>query len=137
MQYIENILNYEDYYSLRESVGWNNFSKEQAMTALQNSVHIISVLENNETIAMGRLIGDGLYYIIADIVVNPSYQGMKIGTNIIDLLLSHIEKNTPVGGRVSVQLISEKGKEGFYEKIGFKRIPNENCGSGMRKIIRK
>lgn len=40
-----------------------------------------------------------------------------------------------IGGRVSIQLIAEKGKEGFYEKMGFKKIPHENCGSGMRKVI--
>lgn len=29
MQYIENVLHYEDYCKLRESVGWLLFSKEQ------------------------------------------------------------------------------------------------------------
>ena len=46
-------------------------------------------------------------------------------------------KETPVGGRSSIQLIAEKGKESFYEKLGFKSIPHEFCGSAMRKVIRK
>lgn len=36
-----------------------------------------------------------------------------------------------------VELIAEKGKEDFYLKKGFKLIPHEYCGSGMRKVIRK
>ena len=41
MEYIikENQMNYETYYTLRESVGWNNWSKEQAEKALENSYY--------------------------------------------------------------------------------------------------
>ena len=48
-----------------------------------------------------------------------------------------VDKTTPVGGRSSIQLIAEKGKETFYEKMGFKMIPHEFCGSGMRRVIHK
>ena len=33
----ENQLDYETYYNLRESVGWNNWSKVQAQKALKKS----------------------------------------------------------------------------------------------------
>ena len=58
-------------------------------------------------------------------------------TYIIDKLLTYVDTNTPIGGRSSVQLIAEKGKEELYIKKGFKLIPHEFCGSGMRKIIKK
>ena len=48
----------------------------------------------------------------------------------MNMLLKYVEKKTPTGGRSSVQLVAEKGKEPFYEKLGFKTIPNEFCGSG-------
>lgn len=51
--------------------------------------------------------------------------------------LEHVNCQTPQGGRSSVQLIAEKGKEDFYLQKGFKMIPHESCGSGMRKVIRK
>ena len=137
MEYKENVLSYEDYFRLRESVGWTNFSKTQAENALKHSQYIITAVKDNETIAMGRLIGDGQYYMIADVIVRPDFQKQKIGTAIIRMLLQYVEDNTPVGGRSSVQLIAEKGKEAFYEAVGFKRIPHETCGSGMRKVIYK
>ena len=137
MEYCENSLTCADYIALRESVGWNNFSEEQILKSIQNSIFDIVAAEHGQTVAMGRLIGDGMYYLIADIIVRPEYQGKGIGSGIVDRLLAYVEANTPTGGRASVQLIAEKGKEDFYIKKGFKRIPHEFCGSGMRKVIKK
>lgn len=135
--YRENGLAYEEYRDLRSSVEWLNFSEEQTRRALANSLYTVTVQEDAQTIAMGRLTGDGLYYLIVDVVVRPECQGRGIGSSIVDKLLAFVEAQTPVGGRSSVQLIAEKGKEEFYIKKGFKRIPHEYCGSGMRKVIRK
>ena len=52
-------------------------------------------------------------------------------------MLDYIGNSTYEGSRVSVQLISEVGKEEFYIKQGFKLIPHEFCGSALRKIIYK
>lgn len=161
MIYIENQLSYEDYCELRSSVEWLNFAEKQTRKALRNSLYTITVQEDSgadtkgelsteassessigvsselRTIAMGRLVGDGLYYLIVDVVVRPECQGRGIGNSIMDKLLAYVEAETPEGGRSSVQLIAEKGKEDFYLKKGFKLIPHEYCGSGMRKVIRK
>ena len=137
MRYMENVLCYEDYSKLRESVGWLLFSKEQTQKALINSLYTVIVVKDSQTVGMGRLIGDGMYYMIADIVVQPNCQKHGIGSRIINMLTEYVDKETPIGGRSSIQLIAEKGKEIFYEKLGFKIIPHEFCGSGMRKVIRK
>jgi GNAT superfamily N-acetyltransferase len=137
VEYKENLLSYEDYRTLRESVGWHLFSKNQMQQALDNSLYTIVAVENNQSVGMGRLIGDGMYFLIVDVVVHPVFQKCGIGTNIMNMLLKYVEKKTPTGGRSSVQLVAEKGKEPFYEKLGFKTIPNEFCGSGMRKVIHK
>lgn len=137
MEYRENVLNYEEYCTLRKSVNWQLFSENQMQQALDNSLYIVSAVENEQTVGMGRLIGDGMYYMIADIVVASTFQKYGIGTNITNMLLKYVEEKTPVGGRSSVQLIAEKGKEPFYEKLGFKRIPHAFCGSAMRKVVYK
>ena len=84
MEYKENALYYEDYCKLRESVGWLLFPKEQTQKALNNNLYTVIAVDNNQTIGMGRLIGDGMYFI-----------------------------------------------------MGFKMIPHEFCGSGMRRVIHK
>ena len=135
MEYKENALDCEDYLKLRESVGWINFSKEQAQEAINNSLYTVIAIDNKQTVCMGRLVGDGMYGMIVDLVVEPNYQKQGIGSKIMDMLMNFVEKKTPIGGRCSIQLIAEKGKEAFYEERGFKRIPHEFCGSGMRKVI--
>ena len=137
LEYRENHLSFEDYRNLRKSVGWKNFSEIQTRKALENSLYTVSAIEDNQTIGMGRLIGDGLYYTIVDVVVQPQYQNKGIGGTILDRLLEYVNRETPMGGRSSIQLIAEKGKESFYSKKGFKIIPHEFCGSGMRKVICK
>lgn len=137
MDLLENALQYEDYCTLRTSAGWDNFSREQAIHALEHSLYNVTAVEDGRAIAMGRLIGDGLYYTVADVVVHPQYQGRGIGSKIIKKLLLYADQQTPPGGRASVQLISVKGKEPFYEKLGFRQIPNDTCGPGMKMTIQK
>lgn len=135
MVYIEGSIQYKNYVELRKSVGWLNFCEDQAIKALKNSQYDVVVFEDDYPIAMGRLVGDGLYYTIVDVIVRPEFQGKGIGSTVIKMILAYVDHVTPIGGRTSVQLIAEKGKEMFYEKIGFKKIPHEGCGSGMRKVI--
>ena len=70
----ENQLDYETYYILRKSVKWNNWSREQAEIALGNSYYTVTVFDNKVPIGMGRAVGDGIYFMIMDIVVKPEYQ---------------------------------------------------------------
>ena len=35
------------------------------------------------------------------------------------MIIEFVDKETPIGVRSSIQLIAEKGKEIFYEKLGF------------------
>lgn len=137
MTYIEKEISYADYVRLRESVNWNNFFKEQTEKCLKNTLYSIEVIDDNTIIGMGRLIGDGMYYMMVDIIVEPSYQGKGIGSNIVNKLIEYVHRETPVGGRSSILLVAEKGKESFYKKLGFQFIPHEFCGSAMRKVIRK
>lgn len=102
---------------------------------LAHDLYHVVVKDGQKNIAMGRLIGDGIYFMIVDLVVRPEYQGKGIGTRMLDEILKYIKSSLPEGARASVQLIAEKGKENFYIKSGFKTIPHENCGSGMRKVI--
>lgn len=137
MEYRENELCYEDYCSLRESVGWLNFSRTQTENALTHGLYTVTAVENNHTVGMGRLIGDGLYFMAVDIVVRPTHQKNGIGSQILNRIMEYVDKETPVGGRSSIQLLAEKGKEAFYERLGFQVVPHDFCGSAMRKVIRK
>lgn len=122
---------------LRRSVGWCDLPDAQVEAALARSLYSVTVFDGLLPVAMARAVGDGVYCLLADVVVHPQYQGQGIGSQMIELLLQHIELDAPAGSRISIQLIAEPGKESFYEKFGFKRIPHEFAGSGMRKVLHK
>ena len=90
MNYKENTLCYEEYCKLRESVGWINFSRIQTEKSLQNSLYTVAAEEDNQVVGMGRLIGDGMYYMIVDIVVQPAYQQMGIGSKILNMIIEYV-----------------------------------------------
>ena len=137
MEFRENAITEESYRSLRLRVGWQIFSAEQTAKGLSRSLYSLVVYDAERPVGMGRIVGDGIYNTICDIVVDPDHQGKGIGTEIVNRLLQYLKTQTPENGRASVQLIAEKGKEPFYERFGFQSVPNDASGSGMRMIIRK
>lgn len=86
---------------------------------------------------MARAVGDGLYYFIVDVVVNPEYQKKGIGKLLIESIVEEVQKKTDKGQKCSINLVSMKGKEEFYEKCGFRKIPFDYTGYGMILRIEK
>ena len=137
IKYINHI-SVEDYIMLRKSAGFTELSKRQAETALQNYAFLIAAEENDKTIGMARLVADGAYVaVIVDVIVLPEYQGAGIGRVMIERIVEYIESNMTIGEKVLVMLVAAKGKEGFYEKFGFVKRPNETYGAGMSQWISK
>ena len=50
-------------------------------------------------------------------------------------LLAYAQSRLPPGGRTSVQLIAAGGKEDFYEKLGFRKMPGGGCGFALRRVL--
>ena len=48
-----------------------------------------------------------------------------------------VENKTKKGQKCSINLVSISGKEEFYEKCGFHKIPYDYTGYGMKKKIQK
>ena len=58
--------------------------------------------KNHQAVGMGRLIGDGLYYVIVDVVVRPDCQQMGIGSKIFEMIVEYVDsKRRLVGAPVS------------------------------------
>ena len=58
----ENVLTSKVYRDLRESVNWKSLGEDQIKKALKNSYCTITVFYNNNAIGMGRIVGDGIYF---------------------------------------------------------------------------
>jgi len=71
---------------------------------------------DQEIVAAGRAITDGVRYAaIFDVVVLPEYQNKGIGKQIMDYLIAH-------SGAENVLLHSMPGKEGYYSRLGFRKM---------------
>ena len=138
MEYkIENSITPEEYNELRNSVWWDSKEKYLIQNALDSSIVVKKVIYENKTIGMARAIGDGLYYLIVDVVVYSDYQKKGIGKLLIESIVKDIEERTEIGQKCSINLISMKGKEEFYQKCGFRTIPFDYTGYGMIRRIEK
>ena len=138
MEYqIKDNLQPKEYNELRNSVGWDSKDESVIIEALKKSFIVKKIIVNNKTVGMARAIGDGLYYLIVDVVVNKEYQGKGIGKILIEEIIKDVYNTTKEGQKASINLISMQGKEAFYEKCGFRKIPFDYTGYGMIRRIEK
>lgn len=128
--------NVEIYLSLRKQVGWIELGREQAQMALDNSLKVVTVYEDDVPIGMGRIVGDGaVVSYIQDLIVIPEYQSKHIGSMIIDKLITYVKGLTFDNHRMMLCLMCAKGRESFYEKHGFTARPTKDLGPGMIQYI--
>jgi GNAT superfamily N-acetyltransferase len=128
-----NELTAEEFISLWESVWGGAPSLEQTTLAMEHTLFRVSIYDEEEVIAMARMIGDmGLCYYIKDVVVRPEYQKQGIGRMLIDELLNFIKGNGVSGTDIFVELCAMPDKIPFYEKFGF----SANEAQRLRKMYR-
>ena len=133
-----NDISVDDYNALRLSAGWYAVELEQAQAGLAGSAFITVAKDGDKTVGTGRLVWDGGYAaLIKDMLVLPEYQGIGIGTVMMEQILSFLKENIKPGWGVSIDLMAAIGKEGFYEKFGFVSRPREKRGAGMDMWIVK
>ena len=128
----------KDINSFRRSVGWYELSERQLAAAKNNSVFAITALEEEKEVGSARVVGDGGYqFFISDVIVRPEYQGMGIGREMLNRLMNCALSVADDGETIMINLMSAKDKEGFYEKLGFMRRPNDERGCGMTLFLTK
>lgn len=97
-------------------VGMAYYEPDGHRRAFEASHTTIFVYQSDQLIGFGRAISDGVYQAaIYDCAVLPEFQGKGIGTIIMKNILSQISK-------CNVILYASPGKEGFYQKHGFRKM---------------
>ncbi|MBQ9142063.1 MAG: GNAT family N-acetyltransferase [Lachnospiraceae bacterium] len=127
-----NDLTGEEYNHLREAVDWRPMTLGQAKRGLEHTTFLVVAREEGRAIAMGRALFDfGYTAYIGDVIVTPEYQGKGIGRHIVETLIQKVMEAAEPEDRLMFILGAAKGKEGFYEKLGFKKRPDDFSGHGM------
>ncbi|MDO5156721.1 MAG: GNAT family N-acetyltransferase [Eubacteriales bacterium] len=133
----ENSLSVNEYLEIRKQVGWKCLQLEQAQRALDHSLYIVSAYEDNNLVAMGRIVGDGaVICYVQDLIVIPSHQGTGIGSTVLKCLIKFVEDMRLENSEMMLCLMCAKGREPFYEKHGFLARPTDALGPGMIQYLK-
>lgn len=132
----KNGLTPEIYENLREKVSLQHYEKPDVAEALKRTLFSVVVKEGSVPVGIGRIVGDGrIVFFIKDVVVDPSRQNRGIGRIIMETLMQYVRQNGCRNAYVGLMALT--GKEGFYEKFGFRIRPFDGQGSGMTQLINK
>ncbi len=120
-----------DYLRLRLAAGLSARSEQAAAASLPHTIAGVVVRHVDHAVGIGRAIGDGLFYQIVDIAVEPAHQGRGIGKAIMGTLMRELERIAPAEAYVS--LIADGEASRLYAQFGF--APTAPASIGMAQWI--
>jgi len=117
--------NEDEIVELYKAGGWwkDHYSKSGITDLIKGSFAFAVVIDkkNRKAIGMGRIISDGVSdAYMQDLVILPEYQKFGFGKKLVEKLVKYCQQHQITW----VALISEPGQDGFYSKIGFKKMKN-------------
>jgi GNAT superfamily N-acetyltransferase len=117
----------EEYRRLREAVGWDSMSDEGLAAGLASALYSCVILHDGRAVACGRVVGDGgMYFYVQDVIVLPEFHGRGLGARIMDAVTRYLGGVAKPGAFVG--LMAAQNVEGFYERYGFHRRPDDRPG---------
>jgi GNAT superfamily N-acetyltransferase len=116
-----------EYGRLRDAAGWGEMTREGLATGLASSLFSCVVEHAGEVVACARVVGDGgMYFYVQDVIVVPEYKGRGLGAQVMEAVVRYLEGAARPGAFVG--LMAAQGAEGFYERYGFQRRPDDRPG---------
>lgn len=115
-QYDCNDINWGDVPEILKTVGMSFHDPDIHKKTFLSSASVVFAFDDQQLIGFGRAISDGLIQAaIYDVAVLPDYQGMGIGKQLIEKIVSSLPGCNFI-------LYAAPGKERFYEKLKFRRM---------------
>jgi GNAT superfamily N-acetyltransferase len=122
----------DDYVALFRTTGWTfrrPVTPDVLALSLEKSWLCVFAYDGDKLVGAGRVVTDGwLHAIVYDVMVAPDYQRQGIGKKIMQRLL-HACLDAEIG---TIQLFCARGKQAFYEKLGFVVRPDDGPGMQYR-----
>jgi len=113
----QDTLDWSELESLYRLAPLGNKSAEHLRTVFTHSRFKCFAHEGGKLVAAGRALSDGAdCSYICDVAVMPSHQGAGLGREVVARLVEASR------GHKKIILYAVPGKEGFYRKLGFRRL---------------
>ena len=120
------------YQHLRVAAGLSAKSTAAAAKGLPNSLFAVQILQDDEVVGMGRIIGDGgCFFQVVDIAVLPAHQGKGLGKLIMREIMQFIETEVPQSAYVS--LIADGQAQDLYAQFGFRHTAPASVGMALKR----
>ena len=120
------------YQHLRVAAGLSAKSTAAAAKGLPNSLFAVQILQGDEVVGMGRIIGDGgCFCQVVDIAVLPAHQGKGLGKLIMREIMQFIETEVPQSAYVS--LIADGQAQDLYAQFGFRHTAPASVGMALKR----
>ena len=132
-QIIDRVAALQEYRHICTEVGWAEVMNfEAAAAALPRSLYGVVAVLDHQVVGMGRIVGDGaIFYYLQDVAVLPEHQGLGLGTQIVDRLVTLVKTNAPEKAFFAV--FAAEGTLPFYQRFGFDLHP---ALTGMFQVVR-
>jgi ribosomal protein S18 acetylase RimI-like enzyme len=125
----------EEFLTLRKKIGWEGVDLDVAKSSLNNTLFHVVIRHQSQLIGMGRVVGDGaMYFYIQDVVVDPEYQNLGIGSALMEQIENYLASATANGATIG--LLAAKGKENFYKRYDYIQRPSNSLGHGMCRFVK-
>ena len=128
----KNTISVEEFCKLRESVGFQKLTIKQAETVLANTSLIVNAVCDGRSVGIVRVLTDMLTdAYITDVIVAPDFQGRGLGKQLMDKTIEYLKDYSMENVKLACSLYANPGKESFYEKFGFRKLPDSKYGYGI------
>ena len=116
-KYDQESINWEELSNLYRIAPLGEKKADDLQKSFSNSMYKCFIFDGVKLVGVGRALADGVdCAYICDVAVHPEYQGTGLGKSIVKKMMSLSE------GHKKIILYANPGKEGFYKKLGFKRM---------------
>lgn len=109
-------LNIEQLARLYKSNNWSAYTDNLSTLkrSVDHSLFTVSAFDGHNLVGLIRVVGDGYSIIyIQDLLVHTEYQNQGIGKTLVERVLRRYSTVR------QVVLLTDKGQENYYEKLGF------------------
>lgn len=122
----------DDFVRLRRDAGLTPMPRDRAEAGLPGTwraAHVVA--SDGETVAMGRIVGDGAcYFHVVDMAVLPGHQRRGLGDRILAHLLERVRDEAGPGAYVT--LMADPPGVGLYRRHGFRDVAGRMTGMDLR-----
>lgn len=124
----------EEYISLRLRSGMGTKDLTRSQIALNNSLFVATIYDDETLIAFGRVVGDGgITYVVSDIMVDAAHRRRGLAEQIMQAIDHYFATHAHEDSYIC--LIANRPADQLYHKHHFEYLPEDKCGMMRNQAV--